>query len=149
MTRTSAQPAIRKAGLQDVDALKSCIDRAYQPVKSNLPDLPDVSAGIADDIRDHHVLVAELGRRITGCAIFSLKGSRAHLMNIAVDPDVKGQGLGRCLIEHVERIARDGGATEIHLATHVGMPGNVTLYSHLGWSETSITGNKILMKKDL
>jgi N-acetylglutamate synthase-like GNAT family acetyltransferase len=127
MTKTSAQPAIRKAGLQDVDALKSCIDRAYQPVKSNLQDLPDVSAGLADDIQNHHALVAELGHRICGCAVFSLSGSRAHLMNIAVDPDVKGQGLGRRLIEHVERTARDAGAREIHLATHVGMPGNVAL----------------------
>ncbi|MCK7615838.1 GNAT family N-acetyltransferase [Roseibium sediminicola] len=132
-----------------MNRLKTCIDRAYQPVKSRLPDLPDVSAGLAEDIRDHHVFVAELDGELAGCAILSLSGTSAHLMNIAVDPDAKGMGLGRLLIEHLERYARAGGATELHLATHVGMPDNVALYSHLGWSETSRNGNKVLMKKDL
>lgn len=135
--------------MQDVQALKSCIDRAYQPVKSKLPDLPDVSSGLAEDIAAHTVFVAELDGRIAGCAIVSLTASSAHLMNIAVDPDAKGKGLGRLLIEHVEDFARTSGAGDLRLATHVGMPENVALYSHLGWSETSRTGNKVLMKKDL
>lgn len=135
--------------MQDVNRLKTCIDRAYQPVKSRLPDLPDVSAGLAEDIRDHHVFVAELGAELAGCAIVSLNGTSAHLMNIAVDPDAKGKGLGRSLIAHVEEFARESGVIELHLATHVDMPDNVALYSHLGWSETSRTSNKILMKKDL
>ncbi|WP_198338382.1 GNAT family N-acetyltransferase [Labrenzia sp. VG12] len=149
MTKTSAHPAIRMAKLQDAEALKNCIDQAYQPVKSALPDLPDVSAGIAEDIEAHNVFVAELDGRIVGCAILNLAGTTAHLMNIAVDPATKGKGLGRLLMEHVEEFARAGGAQEIHLATHVAMPGNVALYSHLGWSETSRKGNKVLMKKTL
>jgi len=47
-TEPSVQPAIRKAKLQDAPHLKACIERAYAPVKSTLPDLPDVSSGIAD-----------------------------------------------------------------------------------------------------
>jgi len=132
-----------------VNGLKSCIDRAYQPVKSQLPDLPDVSAGLAEDIRDHHVFVVESDGILTGCAIVSLNGTSAHLMNIAVDPAARGQGLGRLLMEHAEEFARSSGAAEMHLATHVEMPENVALYSHLGWSETSRNGNKVMMKKDL
>jgi len=36
-----------------------------------------------------------------------------------------------------------------YIATHVGMPQNAALYSHLGWSEAERNGNKILMKKAL
>jgi N-acetylglutamate synthase-like GNAT family acetyltransferase len=149
VTEPSAQPAIRKAKLQDAPHLKACIDRAYAPVKAALPDLPDVSGGIEDDISDNHVFVAETGDRIAGCAILSLCGDSAHLMNIAVEPDSNGKGIGRKLIEAAEAFARGNGAREIRLATHVGMPGNVALYAHLGWSKMERSGNKILMKKDL
>ncbi|GAB2183257.1 GNAT family N-acetyltransferase [Roseibium sp. LAB1] len=135
--------------MQDAPRLKACIDAAYAPVKSTLPDLPDVSAGIAADISENHVFVAEIADRIIGCAILGLSGTSAHLMNLAVDPDVKGQGLGRRLIAAAEEFARENGAHEMHLATHVGMPENIALYTHLGWSEMERNGNKILMTKDL
>ncbi|MHA7772084.1 GNAT family N-acetyltransferase [Roseibium sp. M-1] len=149
MTEPGAQPAIRKAKLQDAPQLKACIKRAYAPVKSILPDLPDVSSGVEQDILENHVFVAESGGRIAGCAIIGLNGDKAHLMNIAVDPDLKGKGVGRLLIEAVEAYAKENVARELHLATHTGMPENVALYSHLGWSEMERNGNKILMKKDL
>ncbi|MEW4460951.1 GNAT family N-acetyltransferase [Roseibium algicola] len=137
------------AKLQDVPALKTCIDRAYALVKSTLPDLPDVSSGLEEDIGQNQVFVAETDGRIVGCAILGLHGQSAHLMNIAVDPDSRGMGIGRLLMETVEVFASESGATEIHLATHVAMPENVALYAHLGWSELERNGNKVLMKKDL
>ncbi|WP_040441276.1 GNAT family N-acetyltransferase [Roseibium aggregatum] len=149
MTKTSAQPAIRRAKLQDAPRLKACIDAAYAPVKSTLPDLPDVSAGIAADISQNHVFVAEFADRIIGCAILGLSGTSAHLMNLAVDPDVKGRGVGRRLIEAAEAFAGKNGARAMHLATHIGMPENIALYTHLGWSEMERNGNKVLMSKDL
>jgi len=149
VTKTSLLPAIRLAKLQDADQLKACIERAYQPVKSTLPDLPDVSAGITQDIETNHVLVAEIGGKFVGCAILAVQGDSGHLMNIAVDPAAKGKGLGRLLMTRVETHARSHGVGELHLATHIKMPGNVALYTHLGWSEIERKGNKVLMKKDL
>lgn len=147
MKTTSDQPAIRRAKMQDAKALKDCIDRAYSPVKARLHDLPDVSAGIEEDITGKIVLVAETNRQIAGVAILGIETGSAHLANIAVDPEHKGKGIGKALIEAVEHVAQQQGATEIRLATHIGMPENVSLYTHLGWSETSRTGNKVLMKK--
>ncbi|EAV40789.1 hypothetical protein SIAM614_17294 [Stappia aggregata IAM 12614] len=135
--------------MQDAPRLKACIDAAYAPVKSTLPDLPDVSAGIAADISQNHVFVAEFADRIIGCAILGLSGTSAHLMNLAVDPDVKGRGVGRRLIEAAEAFAGKNGARAMHLATHIGMPENIALYTHLGWSEMERNGNKVLMSKDL
>lgn len=114
-----------------------------------MPDLPDVSGGLEQDIADRIVLVAEMNDGVAGCAVLSIDGSRAHLVNIAVDPDFKGKGIGRALLEAVESRALRDGATGIALATHAGIPENVTLYQHLGWSKTSRNGNKVLMNKKL
>ncbi|WP_298986565.1 GNAT family N-acetyltransferase [uncultured Roseibium sp.] len=149
MNKTSANTAIRKAEMQDAAALKTCIERAYAPVRLKLSDLPDVSAGIEEDIAGNEVFIAETDGCTAGCAILSFDGSRAHLSNIAVDPDFKGQGIGTALIGAVEAAARAKEVLVIHLATHVSMPENVALYSRLGWLETQRTGNKVLMEKSL
>ena len=149
MKSASKPTSIRNANLQDVASLKRCIDLAYAPVKARLSDLPDVSTGLEDDIATKAVLVAETAGKVSGCAILSIEGSRAQLVNLAVDPQFKGLGLGRLLIESAEQCARDNNATVIRLATHVEMPENVSLYQHLGWSEILRTGNKVMMEKDL
>ncbi len=149
MKTTSGQPAIRRAKLQDGASVKSCIERAYAPVKSQIGDLPDVSAGVEEDIATKVVFIAETGTRIAGCAILGLTKASAHLVNLAVDPDFQGAGLGKALIRTVEAHARACGAGQIHLATHVRMPENVALYTHLGWHEASRSGNKVLMNKKL
>ncbi len=143
------ETVIREANLADVPRLKQCLDRAYAPLKARLPDLPDVSGGLEQEIAERIVLVAAIEDDVAGCAVVSIDGASAHLVNIAVDPDFKGQGIGRILLEAVEDRALRGGATGIALATHAGIPENVDLYRHLGWSKTSRNGNKILMNKDL
>lgn len=149
MKTTHTDPAIRRAVLQDADAIKRCIDRAYAPVKQRLADLPDVSAGVEEDIAARVVYVAVIGTALAGCAVLGIDGRQAHLMNIAVDPDFKGRGIGGHLIRAVEDHAQAAGSQELLLATHIGMPENVALYTHLGWSETGRTGNKVLMRKVL
>ncbi|WP_299480929.1 GNAT family N-acetyltransferase [uncultured Roseibium sp.] len=149
MKKLGLRANIREAVLQDLLHLKQCIDRAYAADKARIKNLPDVSGGLEDDICSNTVLVAEADGRLAGCAIFSVTGPDAHLINLAVDPDFMGQGLGRQLVEATEKEAFARGATEIHLATHPEMLRNVSLYSHLGWSETSRNENKILMQKKL
>ncbi len=149
MTITKQDPAIRRANLQDVNALKQCIDRAYAPVKARLNGLPDVSAGLESEITDNVVYVAETGENIIGCAVLTVDGKTAQLVNIAVDPDYAGRGAGRKLIDVIEAHARDRGAIEIRLTTHIAMPENVALYAHLGWSETGRSGNKVRMSKPI
>lgn len=149
MNSIPPDPAIRRAELQDAPAVKRCIDRAYAPVKQRLADLPEVSAGIEEDITDQVVFVAVTGTAVAGCAVLSVNGPVAHLMNVAVDPDFKGRGIGGHLIGAVEGHAQEAGCKKLRLATHVGMPENVQLYMHLGWSETGRTGNKVLMSKSL
>ncbi|MTI06071.1 GNAT family N-acetyltransferase [Roseibium denhamense] len=134
--------------MQDAGAIKQCIEAAYAPVKQRISDLPDVSSGIKEDIARNTVLVACSGTSIQGCIICGLDGTaKGHIMNLAVDPVFAGRGIGKQLIKAAEARLTENGARSIDLATHVGMPENVDLYSRLGWTETSRQDNKVTMTK--
>ena len=140
---------IRRAQPSDADALAACIDAAYADTRARLKDLPDVSAGVADDIKSHTVWVVELDDAIVGGLILMAKDGFALLANVAVDPASGGQGVGRGLITRAEAHCRASGLLELRLSTHVGMPENVVLYERLGWVETGRSGNKVHMTKRL
>ncbi|MBO6757804.1 MAG: GNAT family N-acetyltransferase [Roseibium sp.] len=135
--------------MTDAEPLASCIDRAYAPFKARISDLPDVSAGVLDDIKYNTVLVALSGDRVVGGAILVLDGEVSHLTNIAVDPRYSGRGIGRMLIARIEQEAHARGFAKIRLSTHVAMPKNVSLYRRLGWSVDETAGNTVKMSKDI
>ena len=139
---------IRKATQSDKEALVKVIDRAYEIYKIELPDLPDVSSGVEDDIAEGNVWVAESGG-IVGGVFLTFDKTDAVLTNIAVDPIHSGEGIGKALIAHAEAECEKRGILTLKLATHVKMPENIALYSHLGWVETGCDGNKVFMSKQL
>lgn len=138
---------IRSATTQDATTLAACIDAAYAGYRERIKDLPPVSEGIADDIKSNLVWVAEFDRSIVGGLILVLEDEYAMLANVAVDPDRAGMGIGRGLIEYAELQCRRLKKGELRLSTHVAIPENVSLYEHLGWKETSRSGNKVYMTK--
>lgn len=140
---------IREAQPSDAEALAACIEAAYADARARLPDLPDVSAGLADDIANHTVWVAESNDTIVGGLILMVRDDVALLANVAVDPACAGQGIGRGLIDRAEQHCRTLNLPELRLSTHVDMPENVALYTHLGWAENGRSGTKIHMSKSL
>ncbi len=55
---------------------------------------------------------------------------------MAVDPAAQGTGIGRALIEAVERMASEAGAEAVELYTNAKMTENQSLYPALGYRET-------------
>jgi GNAT superfamily N-acetyltransferase len=107
--------------------------------------LPPVDEGMAEDIAAHLVLVACVDDRPCGFVVLSASPPEAHLINLAVSPDIKGGGLGRCLLEAATAAARARGATWINLATHREMTETIAFYRHLGWGQTGNEGDKVFM----
>jgi ribosomal protein S18 acetylase RimI-like enzyme len=140
---------IRPAELKDAIALSKCIDAAYSIYALRLTDLPAVSEGVAGDIENQLVWVAELKQSIIGGLILIPSDMFMLLANIAVDPRFSGMGLGRELMELAESESRRLGLGELRLSTHVNMPENIDLYSHFGWQEAGRSGNKVHMAKIL
>ena len=138
---------IRRAEPGDAPALAACIEAAYAVYEGRVPDLPDVSGGIADDIRDNLVWVAVRGEAVVGGLVLIRQPDHMVLANVAVAPAASGMGLGRAFLDLSEAQCRELGIGELRLSTHVDMPENVRLYEHLGWRETGRAGSKVHMSK--
>jgi GNAT superfamily N-acetyltransferase len=136
---------VRRAVAGDGDALADCITAAYARYAGLL--LPDVAGGVPQEIADHLVWVFEIDGAIVGGIVVSRAADKAHLRNLAVHPAHGRKGIGSALIKTaIEALAADG-VRSVDLATHVGMPENVALYSHLGWVETQRAGDKVFMSR--
>lgn len=88
----------------------------------------DVTAERAANSECYLAVMPERGReRVVGVILFEeqeqatfppffLRPHVAHFAQFGVDPDVQGKGIGRLLLEVVERRAREQGATELALS---------------------------------
>ncbi len=144
-----SEPTLRRATDRDADGLAECIDAAYAVYAGRITDLPKVSDGIADVIRDHRVWIVEVESRIVGGIVLVPHDNFMMLQNVAVRPEAAGMGLGRTLIAQAEQDCLDLGLSEIRLSTHIDMPENVAIYSRLGWEETGRSDNKVFMSKSI
>ena len=140
---------LRRAEATDAATLAACIDAAYAAHAARIADMPAVSEGIAADIEDNYVWVAEQGGRIVGGIILVVRDDHGVLANVAVAPDARGTGLGRRLIDRVETAARGLGLAKLRLSTHPALHENVRLYERLGWRETARSDSKVTMEKCL
>ncbi len=72
-----------------------------------------------DGLEEHQdtVLVARLKGRLVGCAALELYGGSALLRSVAVDADLRGQGLGVDLTRAAVDLARRHGAKRVYLLT--------------------------------
>jgi GNAT superfamily N-acetyltransferase len=142
---------IRQAVATDVAALTTCFERAWSPVLARGIALPPVSEGLAGDIDSHLVWVAQRagqqGAQLLGGLVALADTSHLHIANLAVDPGAQGLGISRALLEQVEQYCLMQGLNELRLSTHIEMPENVALYSHMGWRITAYDGVKVLMSK--
>lgn len=143
------QVQLRKAELSDAEGLAACIDAAYEKYQTRILDMPSVSEGCAEEISSNQVWVAILDGRIVGGLFLIPNDGFMKLANLAVHPAHGGKGIGGRLMELAEQTAREQGLFELRLNTHVAMPENVELYTHLGWREISRGGNTVSMSKRL
>lgn len=138
---------ITRAQPKDATAIAACIDAAYAPVLTRGLELPPVSEGVSDDIRDNTVWLAQDGDEVLGGLIVTCNDHVLHIANLFVKPSAQGRGLARDLMRMAFGHAQKQQCKEMRLATHKDMPENVALYAHLGWVTYSTVGNKVLMSK--
>ncbi len=140
---------IRKARPSDVVGLASCLDAAYARYVDRVQDMPSVSEGCVEDIAQNQVWVATDDGKIIGGLFLIAEPGFMKLANLAVHPESGGRGVGGKLMALAEGQAVEQGYHEMRLNTHVAMPENVELYSHLGWQQLQTSGNTITMRKGL
>lgn len=93
---------------------------------------------LGDDPRDFNGLVAERDGRPVGLAhyLFHRHGWRVenvcYLQDLYADPSVRGQGVGRALIEGVYAAADDAGCPSVYWLTQESNAGARRLYDRIG-----------------
>jgi acetyltransferase len=97
-------------------------------------------ASLEDDGRD--VLVAESGGELVGMAHIAPSGAanaphRAEVQRVAVDPAVRGSGVGRRLMQAVEEAALERGLTLLWLTTHDGSDA-CAFYEAVGYTKLGV-----------
>ena len=86
-------------------------------------------------------LVAWLDEVAVGCgAVRRLDESTAELKRMYVDPQVRGKGIGRALVESLEREARGLGVTRVVLETGTRLAPAIRLYEGLGYIRIPLFG---------
>lgn len=140
---------LRPARVEDADGLAACPTAAYAPYKETIPGLPDVADDCAGQIARCQAWVIEQEGQIIAALLLTPGEGQLYLTNVAVHPDHKRKGLGRFLISKAEAEAANQGFPALYLTTHAMMPGNVRLYTHLGYVEEGRTVNKVFMRKEL
>ncbi len=127
---------LRRAEADDAPAMTDLVADAYRHYITRMgrepgPMVDDHAAQIRNDI----VWLAEVGGRLTGALVLMRREDHLLLDNIAVHPDVQGQGLGRALLELADQQAREMAYREIRLYTNIKMVENLALYRKIGWRE--------------
>jgi len=142
---------IREATPEDSEGLKSCMESSYATYQDRMgvERLPPMDADYSSEIRDNPTWVVESERGILGGLIMVFESKHASIANIAVDPRFQGQGIGGELIRFAESKARENNFSELHLATHILLDENISLYRHLGWEETGRDETRVSMEKNL
>ena len=82
--------------------------------------------------------VLEQDGRVAGYAIVSMAADEAHLLNLCLDPDTQGRGLGRFMLDHVLEAAQEQKARVIYLEVRPSNQRAVALYLRNGFRRIGV-----------
>ena len=127
---------VRPARPEDAPGITASVCEAYIHYIERIGKQPGpMLENYADVIRQFQVHVAVADSKVVGAIILKITDEGYYLDNVAVRPSVKGQGVGRLLLELAETEARRQRYPSIYLATHELMTENRALYIRIGYVE--------------
>jgi len=123
---------IRPATQSDLPYIKNSAEAAYGPYVPVIGRKPaPMVADFASLIDQDSVWVCD-----GGFIVMFAQGDVLHIENVAVHPDMQGQGFGRRLMSFAEDHARSLGLACVELYTNAKMTGPLALYPRLGYRQT-------------
>jgi len=136
---TASAVGIVEADAGDPDVV-SCLGRYFTELseRAGVPLDPRAEAPSAEDMRPPAgiVFLARLRDTPVGCCGLKFHaGGIAEVKRMWVDPEARGLGLGRRLLEHVEGIAREREAVAIRLDTNEHLTEAIAMYRSAGYQE--------------
>ncbi len=166
-TNASSRPriAIRPATPADFPAIERVYHRAYrglEPYAYESHWTPEerekytreyLGWAYEEDPEGFFVAVEEPSGEVLGFVSVHTWGEgrarRAEIIEVAVDPEQQGHGLGRLLLDHAERYAKSKGCTKIQLWVGSENRRALEIYKRRGYREASRYERWTKMLKDL
>jgi predicted N-acetyltransferase YhbS len=106
----------RDADLRDVPAITAVINAAFRRAESFFVDSERIDeAKVTELLRTGKFLVAQDGSTVIGCVYVELKGDRAYIGLLSVDPERQKTGLGSKLMDGAEEYCRNSRAQFVDL----------------------------------
>ena len=84
-------------------------------------------------VQAHMFLIGEVEGRLAGSVMAGYEGHRGWINYLAVSPAHQGKGYGRVLMEHAERLLREGGCPKINLQIRSTNTDVIAFYRKLGY----------------
>ena len=121
---------LKRAGVEDVENYI----KIEKSVKSSLNLVTIDTAEAQKEIEDSIVYMIAFEEQVVGLVSYEIKGdTKAHIAEIAVNPDFQGKGIGRRAMEMILEELRTKSFTFVDLETHPDNPA-LRLYESLGFS---------------
>ena len=126
---------LRPAEPSDSAAIASCVCEAYIHYIERIGKQPGPMLENYNDVIRNSLVHVAIGDsdRVVGTIVMQETPKGFYVDNVAVRPSVKGQGIGRTLLQLAEREAIRRGYGSIYLATHEQMIENRALYERIGY----------------
>ena len=133
-------PDIRPARPEDLPLLPGLERAAGEPFRAaGMADVADDDPPAAAELegfrRDGRAWVAEDGGRPVGYLLAEVVDGEAHIAQVSVHPDRRGERIGRGLIDAAEAWARERGLPALTLTTFAQVPWNAPYYRRLGFRD--------------
>jgi GNAT superfamily N-acetyltransferase len=127
---------VRRAGPEEAEAIARVINAAFRPAEEFFVEGDRIGVeGVRKLFAKGTFLVED---EYAGCVYVELRGERAYLGLLSVDPDQQGRGLGKILIAAAEEFAREHGCRFMDIRVVNLRTELPPMYRKLGYAEQGV-----------
>lgn len=124
----------RVGDTEDVEQIRALTLRAYRKWVPITPRKPrPMTADYSDSIKTNRFDLLFDGDVLVGLIETVTQGDELMVVNVAVEPEHQGRGLGVRLMKQAEMLARSASLRATRLYTNKLMTANISLYEKLGY----------------